>query len=146
MVSRIKIYASMQILLFSLLGIFPIASQAEIMVIAHKSLSVDSISIKQAKKLWLGRLKKLGGTRVKVIDQTTGNKAFETFYASVIKKKPSQLEAYWAKIAFTGKGYPPKQLKDDAAVINWVANNPSALGYVDSSAVNDTVKPLLTAK
>lgn len=146
MITRIKIYAVFQILLSALLGLVPITSQADVTVIANKSLSIDNISSKQAKKLWLGKLKKLGGTNVVVVDQTFGSKVFDDFYSKIVKKKPRQLKAYWAKITFTGKGFPPKQLKDDTAIINWVAQNPGALGYVDSSAVNDTVKSLLTAK
>ncbi len=146
MISRIKKYAFLQILLLPLLGLIPIPSQADVSVIANKGISVDSITTKQAKKLWLGKLKKLSGIRVTVMDQPADKKVSEDFYLNVVKKKPSQLKAYWAKISFTGKGYPPKKLKDDAAIINWVANTPGALGYVDSTTVNDSVKLLLTAK
>ncbi len=146
MITRIKKWALLHILLISIVVFIPIASQAGVVVIGNKSISIDSITTKQAKKLWLGKLKKLGGIKITVVDQTTSNPAFEIFYTSVVKKTPSQLKIYWAKVSFTGKAFPPKQLKDDAAIIKWVASNPGALGYIDSAAVNDTVKPLLTAK
>jgi len=146
MTIQFKRYALPHILLLSLVGLAPIASQADIVVIGNTSISADSITPKQAKKLWLGKLKKLGGEKVTVVDQTEGSKVFETFYSTVVKKKPTQLKAYWAKITFTGKGFPPKQLKDDAAIVKWVASTLGGLGYVDSSAVNSTVKSLLTAK
>ncbi|VAW98894.1 hypothetical protein MNBD_GAMMA23-2140 [hydrothermal vent metagenome] len=143
MITRIKKWA---LLLISVAVFIPIASQADVVVIGNKSIRIDSITTKQAKKLWLGKLKKLGGIKITVVDQTPSNPAFEIFYTSIVKKTPSQLKTYWAKVSFTGKAFPPKQLKDDAAIIKWVASNPGALGYVDSTAVNDTVKPLLTAK
>ncbi len=146
MITRIKKGALLHILLISLILLVPAVSQADIVIIGNKNIRVDSITTEQAKKLWLGKLKKIGGIKITVVDQTAGNPVFETFYTSVVKKNPSQLKAYWAKVSFTGKAFPPKQLKDDAAIIKWVASNPDALGYVDSSAVNDTVKLLLTAK
>jgi len=146
MITRIKKYVWHSALLLPLLILSPLSSQADITIISNKSVNVDSITPKQAKKLWLGRLKKLGGARVTVVDQTTSNKTFDDFYNKVIHKKPRQLKAYWAKIMFTGKGFPPKQLANDTAIIEWVSRTPGALGYVDSSAVNDTVKSLLTAK
>ncbi len=146
MISRIKKWVLLRTVLILLVALVPIASQADVVVIGNKSISVDSITAKQAKKLWLGKLKKLGGIKITVVDQTAGSPVFETFYTAVVKKNPSQLKAYWAKVSFTGKAFPPKQLKDDAAIIKWVASNPGALGYVNSSAINDTVKSLLTAK
>ncbi len=146
MTIQLKRYALPHILLLSLVGLAPIASQADVVVIGNTSINADSITPKQAKKLWLGKLKKLSGEKVTVVDQTEGSKVFEAFYSTVVKKKPSQLKAYWAKITFTGKGFPPKQLKDDAAIVKWVASTLGGLGYVDSSAVNSTVKSLLTAK
>lgn len=146
MITRIKKGALLHILLISLALLVPAISQAEVVIIGNKNIRVDSITTEQAKKLWLGKLKKIGGIKITVVDQTAGNPVFEAFYNRIVKKKPAQLKAYWAKVSFTGKAFPPKQLKDDAAIIKWVASNPDALGYVNSSAVNDSVKLLLTAK
>ena len=49
----------------------------------------------------------------------------------------------WARITFTGKGTPPKELKSDAEVKAFVAANPRAIGYVDASAVDSSVKAVL---
>jgi ABC-type phosphate transport system substrate-binding protein len=41
---------------------------------------------------------------------------------------------------FTGKGVPPKEVDNDAAVIELVSQNPSVIGYVDKASVTDAVK------
>ena len=46
-------------------------------------------------------------------------------------------------MVFTGKAQPPKEVSDDAAVIAKVSSDPEAIGYVDSGAVNDSVKVVL---
>ena len=119
---------------------------ADVAVIANKGISVDSISAKEAKKLWLGKSKSLGGTNVKLADLKPGDASREQFYSNVVKKSGKKLKAYWAKIVFSGKGTPPKPFASDADVIGWVAKTPGALGYVDSGAADDSVKVLLIAK
>ena len=37
-------------------------------------------------------------------------------------------------------------LSSDSDVISWVASTPGAVGYVDSAAVDDSVKVLMTSK
>jgi len=59
------------------------------------------------------------------------------------KKNASKLKSYWSKMIFSGKAIPPEVVGDDAAVISWVASTKNGIGYVDSSAVNDSVKVLL---
>ena len=45
---------------------------------------------------------------------------------------------------FTGKGTPPKEYAGNAEVKKAVAADPKAIGYIDKSAVDDTVKVILT--
>ena len=118
---------------------------AGISVITHPS-NGDSISAKQASKLFLGKSKKFpGGGQAVPIEQADGSAARSEFHASVTKKKPSQLKAYWSRIVFTGKGQPPKEVRSDEEVIALISKSPNMIGYVDSSAVTNSVKVVLTA-
>ena len=117
---------------------------AGVVVIGNNNLAVNSITAKQAKKLWLGKKTRIDGAgNVTVVDSKGNTAAHKEFYKKIVKKKPGQLKAYWAKKTFTGKGFPPEVLEDDSAVIDWVSSNPNGLGYVDSSSVNNKVKVLL---
>ena len=49
----------------------------------------------------------------------------------------------WARLVFTGKGLPPKELPTVAAVKLVVARDPKAIGYIEKSDVDATVKPVL---
>jgi hypothetical protein len=53
------------------------------------------------------------------------------------------MRAFWAKHIFTGKGYPPPELSDEASVVHWVAQAPGRIGYVHASALVDGVQVLL---
>ncbi len=126
-------------------GVTPGVVLADISVIANKSITVGSVTANEAKKIWLGKKKSMpGGGVVKLADLPIGEATRREFYSSVVKKKEKQLKAYWAKISFTGKGYPPQIFESESEVIEWVANTPGAMGYVSSTAINDSVNVLLT--
>lgn len=63
--------------------------------------------------------------------------------ASLLNSREAQVRATWARITFTGKGTPPKELKSDAEVKAFVAADPRAIGYIDASAVDPSVKAVL---
>jgi ABC-type phosphate transport system substrate-binding protein len=44
---------------------------------------------------------------------------------------------------FSGKGHPPRQYKDDAEVVQQVAESEGLIGYVDAASVDDSVKVIL---
>jgi|SRR6478735_7821741 len=119
-------------------------SQAEIAIIVNNSVAVPSISVEVAANIFLGKVNELpGGIRMVPIDQEDGQKAHAEFYNKVVKKDAAQLNAYWSRLIFTGKGEPPKKMADNADVLALVAANPNIIGYVDASAVTSSVKVLL---
>ena len=68
----------------------------------------------------------------------------EEFIDKVLSRNGAQYKAYWAKLAFTGGGRPPKELGSDAEVLSTVSSSADAIGFVDATAVNDSVKVLFT--
>ncbi len=56
----------------------------------------------------------------------------------------AQAKAYWSKLAFTGKGTPPPEAGNSAAVKKAVAGAPGGIGYIEKSAADATVKVVLT--
>ena len=83
-----------------------------------------------------------GGTII-AINQLEGSPVRAAFDESVLGKSSSQIKSYWSKLMFTGKGTPPQEVQSDAEVKQLVAANPSIIGYVDASLVDDSVKVLL---
>ncbi len=119
--------------------------QADIIVITNPNFKADTISINTLKKLWLGKTKKISSIgRVYIVDQIKNNDSTRLFYHKIIKKNPKQVKAYWAKIQFIGKGFPPKSLLNDNAVIKWVLKTKNGIGYIDSKMKTDTIKVLMT--
>ena len=78
------------------------------------------------------------------LEQADGSPIRGEFYKKVLEKEPSQVQAIWAKIVFTGKGKPPKEYKSSAEVKKAISENVNAIGYIEKSAVDDSVKVIAT--
>jgi ABC-type phosphate transport system substrate-binding protein len=85
------------------------------------------------------------GRRVELtpLDQTVGSPIYIQFYKKATGRDVAQIKAIWSRVMFAGKGRPPRQLPDSAAVKKIVASNPYAVGYIEKSAVDATVKVAL---
>lgn len=120
---------------------FASASWAEVAVIVHPSAGFDSLSEDDVSRLFLGKSKSFpNGAQAVPVNQNEGSAVRDKFNEGVCKKNASQYKAYWSQLVFTGKGTPPKDAGDDAAVKAAVAANPAMIGYIDASAVDASVK------
>jgi ABC-type phosphate transport system substrate-binding protein len=119
-------------------------SLAEIAVVVHPSNN-NTLSNTDISRLFLGKKKVFpDGATALPISQTETSEIAETFAKAALSKSPSQLKAYWSKQIFTGKGTPPDQMESDTQVKEVVAKNPSAIGFIDSAAVDSSVKVVAT--
>lgn len=118
---------------------------AETAVIVSSSNTNTSLDSDTVSRIYLGKSSSFpSGDQAVPVDQSEGSATREAFNDSVLGKSSSQLKAYWSRLIFTGKGTPPKEVGDDAAVKSLVAANPNMIGYVDSGVVDDSVKVVLT--
>lgn len=101
--------------------------------------NANSPSAEQISGVFLGKSNDLTG-----VDLPDGNAVRDAFYQKVTGKDGAQLKAYWAKLVFTGKAQPLKEVASDAEVKKFVASNPAAIGYIDKGSVDGSVKVVLT--
>lgn len=117
-------------------------SLAEVVVVVHPSNSA-TLDTKSVQRIFLGKEKKFAdGKEAIPINQVPSTSARDSFDTNTLGRSSTQIAAYWSKLVFTGKGIPPKELDNDAAVLAIVADNPNAIGYVDSASVTGAVKAI----
>ena len=115
---------------------------AEVVVIVHPDNSAE-LSAKKIQRIFLGKEKKFSdGKETIPINQKSDAAARSEFDSGILGRSTTQVSAYWSKLVFTGKGIPPKEVDNDSAVIEIVANNPNAIGYVDAGADTGAVKKI----
>ena len=129
-----------------LLAVSALAStaHADVVVIVSAKSPVTRLTAEQIAKIFLGKTSSFPDDSDAVpIDQTEGSAVRDEFYSKVVHKSSPQVTAYWAKVIFTGDGRPPETLESNLAVRKAVAKNTNAIGYVDKSAVDKSVRVIL---
>lgn len=132
-----------KILLGALLSCCSVGVFADVVVVVNPG-NGNAVDADVVKRIYLGKTKSFSdGLAVSPVNQD-GTSVADEFNSKVVGKSSSQLNAYWAKLVFTGKGAPPAKVNSDQAVIDFVAANNGAIGYVDSVSVSPKVKVVAT--
>lgn len=117
------------------------ASAETLAVIVHPSSGVTSLSREEVSHLFLGRIKHLpSGTPAVVLD-TKSLRA--DFYRALVNREMNEISAYWARLKFSGRTQPPQQIDDAEVVLQRVAAEQGAIGYVDAAQVDKRVRVVL---
>jgi ABC-type phosphate transport system substrate-binding protein len=126
------------------LSLGALSAHAELVVIVNPKNPNASLTTEQVAALYLGNTTTFpDGGGVSLADQPESAAERSDFYQKATGRSVAQVKATWARITFTGKGTPPKELKSAADVKAFVASDPKAIGYIDSSAVDASVKVAL---
>ena len=130
------------LLLLGYLCSLPVTAAVAVIVHPQNDANLDKTAIA---RIFLGKTKKLpNGRAVLPLNAAKGSPIRDEFNRLVLGKSSAQVNAYWSKLVFTGKGVPPKELSSDAEVIATVSANEDAIGYVNPAAVTDAVKVAAT--
>ncbi|QDX82469.1 hypothetical protein B9N43_15230 [Denitratisoma sp. DHT3] len=124
---------------------FAAAAHAEVVVIVNAANPTASLTTEQVGNIFLGKITEVPGAgAASPYDLPESSSLREEFYTKTTQKSAAQVKAYWSKQVFTGKGYPPKEVGNSAEVKKGVASNPGGIGYIEKSAVDGSVKAVLT--
>lgn len=125
------------------LGAFAGPVQADVVVVVSARSTLVALSREQTADLFLGKAVRLpDGEPAAPVDLPEGSPLRDEFYQAYAGRTPAQVKALWSRIIFTGRGRPPPELPDSAAVKPFVAANPQAIGYIDRAALDASVKML----
>lgn len=124
-----------------------VRAEPEIVIIAHANNEMGELTRKQIADIYMGRITSLPNGNIPLpLDYQGDSAARAHFYQAVTGKNMAQINAYWARLSFTGQANPPRRLADKAAVLKVVEKNQDALGYVESIPADNTVKPVMVIK
>ena len=121
-----------------------LAAAEEIVVIVNPRNTTVSVTADQVVQIFFGKTVALAGGNANPIDEIAGSPVRDEFYQKVAGKTSAQVKAIWARLFFSGRGAPPKALKTSADVKKLVASDPNAIGYIEKSQVDASVKVVLT--
>jgi len=139
-----KINSIKRFFLFVALG-FALPALADIAVIVHADNPVK-LNAKEIRSIYLAKTNEFSnGDRVRPIDVNNNDEVRGAFTKKILRKSPSSLNSYWSRMIFSAKGTPPQTLSMAAAKAK-VANDKSAIAYIDAALVDDSVRVVHTFK
>ena len=117
-----------------LCAVLSLSAQADIIVIAHPESNIDRLSIREIANLYLGREPpRLEGFDIVLLDQPRDSTIRERFFRMANGMPLRNVNAYWARLQFSGNKQPPINLDDSQHVLRAVLSHPKAVGYVDAA-------------
>jgi ABC-type phosphate transport system substrate-binding protein len=123
------------------LGLASHAALANVVAVVSVKSAITTLSKSQLADIFLGRGTRLpNDARIVPVDQAEDAPARAEFYLKVADRSAPQMKAYWSRIIFTGRGQPPEEVRSSTDMKKRIAEDPAAIGYIDESFVDDSVR------
>jgi ABC-type phosphate transport system substrate-binding protein len=126
------------------------AQAAEIAVVVNPNNPVSVMTAREVSDLYLGRSRSFVQDDQKipaaVYEQPQDSTLRESFFRALNGMNLKQLNAYWARLRFSGEVLPPMVLPDSRLVLDAVSRNRGGIGYIDAALVDTSVKVVLRVR
>ena len=115
------------------------AADAQV-IIVNRGVKLTEISKDALRNIFLGvsEFYRDGGRAMPAT--LKGGPVHESFLKTYIGKSDAQLRAAWRAQVFAGHGTMPQAFDSEAALIEYVASVPGAIGYVSAPVKNENIK------
>jgi len=116
--------------------------QAQAIVIANPGVKAPDVSKSDLRDVFTGGATSLkDGSQVTPVLLKSGG-THDEFLAAYIGKNDTAFRAGWRSLVFSGQATMPKSLDSEAAVVEFVAHNAGAIGYISRATPHEGVKVL----
>ena len=116
--------------------------RAQVVVIANPSVKSADVAKSDLRDVFTGASTSLkDGSHVTPVLLKAGA-ANDEFLTSYVGKADAAFKASWRSLVFSGQASMPKTVDSEAAMVDYVAHNPGAIGYVGKAAPHEGVKVL----
>jgi ABC-type phosphate transport system substrate-binding protein len=118
-------------------------AHSQVLVIANPSVGATDVSKAELRDVFTGASSSLKGAAQVTPVLLKGGTVNNDFLDLYVGKSDSAFRASWRGILFSGQGMLPKTLDSDAAVVEYVAHTPGAIGYIGKASPHEGVKTLM---
>ena len=131
------------LLFVALATIVSIPAQAQVVVIANLGVKSADVQAADLRDVFLGASSTLrDGSHVTPVLLKTGQVS-DGFLTLYVGKSDAAFRASWRSLLFSGQGVMPRTLDSEAAVVDFVAHTPGAIGYINRTTPHEGVKTLI---
>jgi ABC-type phosphate transport system substrate-binding protein len=116
--------------------------EAQVVIIANPSVKASDVSKGDLRDVFSGAASSLkDGSHVTPVLLKAGG-AHEEFLSEYVGKNDTAFRASWRSLVFSGQATMPKSLDSEAAMVDYVAHNAGAIGYIGKATPHEGVKVL----
>lgn len=115
----------------------------EIAIIVNKENPVEKLTSGEVKLYWLRKIKKRWpelNKNIKPVDRKTKNPEQDVFYDKVLGMSAADVETYFNAKQYESGEKPQDKFPSDEAIIDFVAEEAGALGFVNASSITAEAK------
>ncbi len=112
----------------------------DLVIVVNPASGVSALASADAVNIFMGRYRRLPSGLVAFPIDISGGDQRQRFYWQLVRKNLAEIDAYWARLVFSGQTSPPLQVPDDATAVALVAQNRAAIAYVARSRVDARVR------
>jgi hypothetical protein len=119
------------------------AARADYYIVVSEHNSLTTLSQKDALQLFMGRSRAFpDGSPATPCD--IGDDALRAgFYRSLGGMSLPQVNSYWARLMFSGRSLPPQRVESEAAMVQRIGNDPSAIGWLTQAPKQKGLRAVL---
>jgi ABC-type phosphate transport system substrate-binding protein len=122
---------------------FAVRAESQVIVIANSSVKATDVSKSDLRDVFTGASSSLkDGSRVTPVLLKQGA-AHDEFLSTYVGKSDAPFRASWRSLVFSGQASMPKSLDGEAAMVEFVAHTPGAIGYLGKATPHQGVKVLV---
>jgi ABC-type phosphate transport system substrate-binding protein len=115
--------------------------EAQVIVIANPGVQASDVSKSDLRDLFTGASADLKGSHVTPV-LLKGGAVNDEFLSAYVGKADSVFRAGWRSLVFSGQASMPRSFDAEAALVDYVAHTPGAIGYIGKGTAHDGVKVL----
>ncbi|MDU0356207.1 hypothetical protein RS130_22055 [Paraglaciecola aquimarina] len=113
-------------------------ASADILVVVNKHSETTKLSKNELIDLYMGRFRTFPNSKpARLYDRSDLR---NEFYRQLIDKSVSEVNAFWARLLFTGRAKPPEALDTTASLLEVLNDDMQAIGYINESDMQASMK------
>ncbi len=128
-------------LCIALIAVVPVQAQEPLAIVVNKNNPVDKITRSELIDLFMGKYVAFPDDSIATPVELTGEHLTKiSFYQGLVGMPLSRVNAYWSRLHFTGRKRTAVFKNNETELINYIASNEHAIGYMPKSLVTGKLK------
>ncbi|MBD3239668.1 MAG: hypothetical protein GF331_03715 [Chitinivibrionales bacterium] len=111
-------------------------------LIVNKENAAESLSSTDIKRIYTGRMSKIGDLKAVPINRPLDSDIARAFLEEYVGMTPQEFKEFWVMKQIKGEGTPPMIQKTAENAKSIVSQVPGAIAYIDEDDLDDTVKKM----